>query len=182
MSKAEVEVSRIVAQCVQSLIAVNRFLDKAEHHAEMNKMKADAFLSDRLAPDMKPLSYQVQSACDYVKAAAAWLSGQAPPKHEDNERTIKQLHARIKKTVTFTESVEKSLYRRAGDQNVRLSWAPGRVMSGEDYLLEMTIPNVYFHIAMVYAILRNRGVDVGKIDFLGPITLTEAVEEESRQP
>jgi hypothetical protein len=37
----------------------------------------------RLAPDMKPVIYQVQSACDYVKAAAAWLSGQVPPMHED---------------------------------------------------------------------------------------------------
>src|SRR3569833_3105838 len=99
MYKAEVEVSRIVAQCVQSLIAVNRFLDKADHHAEMNKMKADAFLSDRLAPYMKPLSYLVQSACDYVKAAAAWLSGQKPPKHEDNEKTIEQLRERIRKTI-----------------------------------------------------------------------------------
>jgi hypothetical protein len=38
----------------------------------------------------------------------------------------------------------------------------------------MTIPNVYFHIAMAYAFLRNGGVDVGKMDFLGPINLVEA--------
>jgi hypothetical protein len=37
------------------------------------------------------------------------------------------------------------------------------------YLLQMTIPNTFFHIAMAYAILRHNGVDVGKMDFLGPI-------------
>jgi hypothetical protein len=38
----------------------------------------------------------------------------------------------------------------------------------------MTIPNVYFHIAMAYAVLRQGGVDVGKMDFLGPIKLAGA--------
>jgi uncharacterized protein DUF1993 len=45
-------------------------------------------MTDRLASDMRPFIYQVQSACDYVKGAAAWLSGQVPPKHEDNEQMI----------------------------------------------------------------------------------------------
>jgi uncharacterized protein len=127
-----------------------------------------------LAPDMKPLIYQVQSACDYVKAAAAWLSGQTPPEHEDNEQTIEQLHARIRKTVAFVEGVSKAQYEGAKDRKVSLSWAPGKLIGGEDYLLQMTIPNVYFHIAMVYAVLRNGGVDVGKMDFLGAINLVDA--------
>ena len=47
-------------------------------------------------------------------------------------------------------------------------------IGGEDYLLQMTIPNTFFHIAMAYAILRHNGVDVGKMDFLGPINLVDA--------
>jgi hypothetical protein len=42
-------------------------------------------------------------------------------------------------------------------------------MSGEDYLLQMIIPNVFFHVVMAYAILRNNGVYVRKKDFLGTI-------------
>jgi hypothetical protein len=38
----------------------------------------------------------------------------------------------------------------------------------------MTIPNVYFHIAMVCAILRNAGVDVGKMDFLEAVNFVDA--------
>jgi hypothetical protein len=38
----------------------------------------------------------------------------------------------------------------------------------------MVIPNAYFHIAMAYAILRHHGVDVGKMDFLGPISWVSA--------
>ena len=123
---------------------------------------------------MQHFIYQVQSGCDYVKAAAAWLSGQTPPKHEDNERTIDELRARIRKTVDFAESVKEAQYAGASERKVKLSWAPGKVIGGEDYLLQMTIPNTFFHIAMAYAILRHNGVDVGKMDFLGPINLVDA--------
>jgi len=40
--------------------------------------------------------------------------------------------------------------------------------------LQMTIPNVYFQVAIAYAILRHNGVDIGKMDFLGPINWIDA--------
>ncbi len=164
----------IVSQCTQSLAHLLTCLDKAEQHAAAKKFDANVLMTSRLAPDMQPFIYQVQSACDYVKAAAALLSGQTPPKHEDNERTIDELRARIKKTVAFVESVAEAQYADADRRKVKLSWAPGKVLGGKDYVLQMTIPNTYFHIAMAYAILRHNGVDVGKHDFLGPINFVEA--------
>jgi hypothetical protein len=165
---------QVVSQCTQSLKNVEAWLDKAEHFAAAKKLDVGVLLNGRLAPDMKPLIYQVQSACDYVKAAAAWLSGQTPPKHEDNEQTVEELRARIRKTVDFAEGVSQAQYEGAKDRKVSLSWAPGKVLGGDDYLLQMTIPNVYFHIAMAYAVLRNGGVDVGKMDFLGEINFVDA--------
>src|SRR5689334_3122238 len=162
---------QVISHCTQSLKNLLTCLDKAEQHAAAKKFDAGVLMTSRLAPDMQPFTYQVQSACDYVKAAAAWLSGQTPPKHEDNERTIDELRARIRKTIAFVESVTEAQYAAASERKVRLSWAPGKVIGGKDYLLQMTIPNTYFHIAMAYAILRHNGVDVGKQDFLGPINL-----------
>jgi uncharacterized protein len=159
-----------ISQCAQMLRNLESWLDKAEAYAGAKSFDVGVLMIGRLAPDMKPFIYQVQSACDYVKAAAAWLSGQRPPKHGDDEQTIDDVRARIRKTVAFAESVCETQYAGAADRKVSLSFAPpGRVVSGEDYLLQMTIPNVYFHIAMAYAILRHNGVDIGKMDFLGPI-------------
>lgn len=163
-----------IQQCVQSLEALETFLDKAEAQAAAKKFDVRVLMDGRLAPDMKPLIYQVQSACDYVKGGAAWLSGQEPPKHEDTETTIDEVRARIRKTVAFARSVPEASYAGAESQKIRLSWAPGKVLSGRDYLLQMIIPNVYFHIAMTYAILRQAGVDVGKMDFLGPVNFSPA--------
>jgi hypothetical protein len=158
-----------ILHCMQMLKNLESWLDKAEEHARAKTFDVDVLMTSRLAPDMKPFIYQIQSACDYVKAAAAWLSGQKPPKHEDIEQTIVEVRTRIRKTVAFAQSVTKAQYAGAAERKVSLSWAPGKVLGGEDYLLQMTIPSVYFHIVMAYAILRHNGVDLGKMDYLGPI-------------
>ncbi|HEX3973574.1 MAG TPA: DUF1993 domain-containing protein [Stellaceae bacterium] len=165
----------IVSQCVQSLKNLETCFDKAEQYAVAKKFDVRVLLTSRLAPDMENFIYQVQSACDYVKAAAAWLSGQTPPSHADNEKTLDELRARIRKTVAFSESVTEAQYADASARKVKLSWAPaGTVIGGEDYLLQVAIPNTYFHIAMAYAILRHNGVDVGKRDFLGKMNFVAA--------
>jgi uncharacterized protein len=164
---------QVVSQCVESLKNLDACLVKAQQHAATKNFDAGVFMTSRLAPDMQAFPYQVQSACDYVKAAAAWLSGQTPPRHEDNERTIDELRARIAKTVAFAASVTEEQYAGASGRQVKLSWAPGKVINGADYLLQLTVPNTYFHIAMAYAILRHNGVDVGKRDFLGTVNFVD---------
>src|SRR5438067_9344922 len=156
---------QVISQCTQSLKNLETCLDKAEQHAAAKKFDVGVLMTSRLAPDMKDFIYQVQSACDYVKAAAAWLSGQTPPRHEDNERTIDELRARIRKTVAFAESVNEPQYAGASERKVSVSWAPGKIIGGEDYLRQVTIPNIFFHLTTAYVILRHNGVEVGKMDF-----------------
>jgi hypothetical protein len=165
---------QVVSQCVQNLKNLEVCLDKAQQYAAAKKFDVGVLLTSRLAPDMQPFVYQVQSACDYVKAAAAWLSGKTPPRHDDTEQTIDELRARIRKTVAFAESVQASEYAGASTRKVKLSWAPGKIIGGEDYLLQIAIPNIFFHITTAYAILRHNGVDVGKGDFLGPLNFVDA--------
>ncbi|HTV25211.1 MAG TPA: DUF1993 domain-containing protein [Polyangiaceae bacterium] len=163
-----------ISRACHSLGLVEVWLDKAEKHAAEHGRDITALLQARLAPDMKPFVYQVQSACDYVKAGAAWLTGQKPPQHEDNEQTLQEVRARIRKTVAFVETVKESDFARAGECKVAMSWAPpGTVLCGQDYLLQMVLPNVYFHLSMAYAILRHGGVPVGKMDFLGRLNWLE---------
>jgi hypothetical protein len=160
--------AQAIAQCAQAVRTLGTYLDKAERYANAKNFDVAVLLSTRLAPDMGALLYQIQSACDYLKGGAAWLSGQQPPRHEDNERALEEARARIRKTIDFVESVAVERYVDAANQIVKVSWVPGK-LTGENYLLQIVIPNVYFHVAMTYAILRSNGVDVGKMDFIGPI-------------
>ena len=160
----------IIRQFSQALKNIEVWLDKAEQHADAKKFDVGVLMTSRLAPDMREFIYQVQSACDYVKGAAAWLSGQAPPRHADNEQTIEEVRARIRKTVAFVENVSEGQYAGAGDRKAPLSFAPqGKAIGGKDCLLQILIPNIYFHLTTAYAILRHNGVNIGKRDFLGPI-------------
>ena len=164
-----------ITQLAQNFKSVESWLNKAEALAAAKEFDIAVLLNGRLAPDMRPFIYQIQSASDYLKGGAAWLSGQKPPQYMDDERTLEDLRARIRKTVAFVESVKEAQFAQAAEQKVRMSFAPGRsVLIGKDYLLQMVIPNAYFHIVMAYAILRHHGVDIGKMDFLGPINWVDA--------
>lgn len=165
---------QVMTQCIESLKNLEIWLDRAEEYAQEKKFDISVLMNARLAPDQHPFTYQVQSACDYVKAGAAWLSGQAPPRHPDTEQTISELRARIQKTIAYAQGVKEAQYAGASERKVTVSWAPGKVIGGADYLLQLILPNTYFHLTTAYSILRHNGVEVGKKEFLGAINFVDA--------
>jgi hypothetical protein len=147
---------------------LSTFLDKAEAFAAAKKIEAAVLLNSRLAPDMLPLTRQVQIASDMVKGAAARLSATEVPKFEDNETTIAELKARIAKTLAFVNSVDAAKFGGSEDRDVTLQTRTGdRHFKGLNYLRDYVLPNVYFHTTVTYAILRHNGVELGKNDFIG---------------
>lgn len=164
-----------IARLSVALRNMEVWLDRSEAYAKAKDFDVQVLMNARLAPDMGDFVYQVQSACDYTKGGAAWLSGGKPPRHEDNERTIGEVRERIRKTVAFVDGIAPDAFEGAADRKVGVSWSPkGTMIDAEEYLLQVCIPNVYFHVMAAYAILRHNGVDVGKMEFLGPIDWVEA--------
>jgi hypothetical protein len=143
------------------------FLDKAARSAEQRKFDPGILLAARLAPDMLPLTSQVQIAGDIAKGAVARLAGQEPPRFEDNETSIEQLRARIARTIDFLKSVPASALEGAETRDIKLP-ARERTLEfkGLDFLQRWAIPNVFFHVTTAYDILRHNGVELGKRDFL----------------
>ncbi len=143
-------------------------LNKAVAHAEARKIDPSIFVNARLAPDMLPLSRQVQIATDMSKGCAARLAGLEVPSYEDNETTFADLQARITKTIAFLQSVSAEQINGNEERIVMLKLR-GKEISflGQPYLLDFVLPNVYFHITTTYAILRHNGVEVGKMDYIG---------------
>ena len=153
---------------VHMLGNLSAILDKAVKNAEARKIDPAVLVSARLAPDMYPLSRQVQIATDMAKGCAARLAGIEVPSYEDNEATFADLQARIAKTVAFLQSVNASQIDGSEGRTVKLTLR-GKEVSfiGQPYLLNFVLPNFYFHVTTVYAILRHNGVDLGKMDFIG---------------
>jgi hypothetical protein len=145
------------------------WLDKAEQHAQARKFDTANNLGLRLAPDMLPLVRQVQITSDSAKGCMARLSGQEPPKWDDNEASFDELRARIRKTIDFVQSVPAAAFDGADTREVVLPQRLGEPLrfDGETYLKHFALPNVYFHAMATYALLRHAGVELGKRDYLG---------------
>lgn len=143
-------------------------LDKVAAHAEARKIDPAVLINSRLFPDMFPLSRQVQIATDMVKGGAARLAGQTPPSYEDNEASIPDLVARVRKTLDYLASFTPAQIDGSEDRPITLKMRQGELnFRGEDYLLGYVLPNMYFHVTTAYAIARHNGVELGKADFLG---------------
>ncbi|MBI5721585.1 MAG: DUF1993 domain-containing protein [Burkholderiales bacterium] len=146
-----------------------KWLGKAEEHATARKFDAANYLGLRLAPDMLPLVRQVQIASDGAKGCVARLVGVEVPKWEDNEATMADLHARLKRTVDYVQSVPAVGFEGSESREIVLPMRQGDPLrfSGEAYLKHYVMPNLYFHLTTTYALLRHAGVELGKRDFLG---------------
>jgi len=153
---------------IRMLGNLSAILDKAAAHAEAKKLDPAVLIKDRLAPDMLPFSFQVQTATDVAKGCAARLAGIEAPSFADTESTFPELKERIAKTIAFLQSVSAAQIDGSEERNITLKLRAGEFQfQGQGYLLHFALPNFYFHLTTAYAILRHNGVELGKADFLG---------------
>ena len=154
---------------VRILKNLTAILEKAEAHAAEKKFDLSVLVNARLAPDMLPLARQIQIASDAVKGYAARLAGVEVPSWADTESTFPELKERISKTIAFLETFKPEQIDGSEDKIVTLKLrGEDTEFKGQPYLLHFVIPNFYFHVGMTYAILRHNGVNIGKMDYLGP--------------
>jgi hypothetical protein len=152
----------------ERLRALANVLAKAEANAAERKIDPNVFLTARLAPDMLTMTKQVQIATDHAKGAASRLAGREVPKYEDNEATFADLQARVAKTRDYLATFKREEFEGSDERTVTLKIGGNDVqLKGAKYLLDVAMPNFYFHVTTAYGILRHNGVPLGKGNFLG---------------
>jgi uncharacterized protein len=159
---------QLVTVFSQMLENLDKVLSKAEADAAARKIDPQVLINGRLAPDMLPLTRQVQIMTDQAKGGVSRLSGQESPKWPDDEATFADLHARIAKTIAYLKTFTAAQFEGAETRTVELKFPNASfTYTGKDYFLKFVVPNFYFHYTTAYAILRHNGVPIGKSDFLG---------------
>lgn len=145
------------------------WLDKAQAHAEVRKFDPNNYLGLRLAPDMLPFARQVQIASDTAKACMARLAGVEAPKWDDNEASLDELRARVRKTLDYVNSISAAQVDGSEGREITIPRRSSEplVFNGETYLKHYAMPNLHFHLTTAYALLRHGGVELGKGDYLG---------------
>jgi hypothetical protein len=151
---------------LQGLAGLDRVLDRGAAHAAEHGMEDAELTAARLAPDMFPLSRQVQIATDHCKGAVCRLSGREVPSWPDTETSFAELRGRVAKAAEIARSVGPG--EIDGTEAKAISLKVGQNMmdfTGQAYLLHFALPNFWFHVVTAYDILRMSGVKIGKGDF-----------------
>jgi hypothetical protein len=165
---AKLSMHAISAQTLTRMLRnLSAILTKAEQHAKAKGFEPSVLLNARLAPDMFPLTRQVQIATDHAKGCVARLAGQPPVAMEDAEASFPELQARIAKVLAIVESYTEADLEGSESREVTVKIPNSELkFSGIDYVTGWALPNFYFHLTTAYAILRHNGVELGKKDFL----------------
>lgn len=163
----------IFSQMKKQLGQIDSWFDAAVAQAKAKSFDPNVFVTARLAPDQFAFARQVQIACDTAKLGASRLTGKEAPSQPDTEQTLDELRARVRSVITYLDGLSEKDFEGAATRTVTQPRWEGKVMTGSAYFVEHVIPNFYFHLSHVYAILRHNGVSVGKRDYLGALSLRE---------
>ena len=148
--------------------ALSGVLDKGAAFAEEKKFDPSVLATARLAPDMFPLTRQVQIATGHSAACIARLAGVDVPEWPNTETTFEEMKARIAKTIAYFDGFKPAQIDGSEEKEITLKMGASNVtLTGQRYLIGFEIPNVTFHCTTAYNILRHNGVEIGKRDFLG---------------
>lgn len=153
---------------IKTLEAMAAFLEKGRAHAQAQGWDESELTEARLYPDMGPLTAQIQRATDTAKFVAVRVGGVENKPFPDEEKSFDDLAARIAATIDFIKAAPREGFDGKEEAEIILTTPTRSVtFTGRDYLVNFVIPNFYFHVTTAYAILRMKGVPVGKLDYLG---------------
>jgi hypothetical protein len=162
-----------VLSYLQTLEAVDGYLAKGLAHCQAHDIDPETVVESRVFPNMRPFRYQIQAVAHHSgDAVEAIKSGAFRPPASRPAHDYAGLQALIADTRKALQKVTpEEINSRTGTEVTLQSGNVSRVFSAEGFVMTFSLPNLHFHAATGYGILRGMGVPVGKRDFMGPLRL-----------
>ncbi|KAL5601483.1 hypothetical protein BROUX41_002540 [Berkeleyomyces rouxiae] len=155
-----------------SATAALNIVAKGKEWAEKNSTDQATLLAEtRLAPDMFPLSFQLQMVADLIQTFVGHVRGVENASVDGAKLTsFAAVEEAIKAAVAQLETLTPEEVDAAREKIITLKLGPvithkvtvGGLAGG------FVLPNMQFHITTAYSILRSKGVELGKGDYIGP--------------
>jgi hypothetical protein len=158
-----------VGSYLQVLGAVSGFLAKGREHCEKTGIDLKQVVETRLIADMLPFRFQIVSVAHHsLGAIRAVESGVFGPPAGVPEHDYAGLETLIAQTRSEVERLDRKAIDRLEERDVQFKIGDrGMPFVARDFVLTFSLPNLYFHAATAYDILRIQGVPIGKRDFMG---------------
>ena len=151
----------------RALATCEHLLTKGEAFATNKGGQPAEILDWRLVDDMNPLRFQLALVINFTRSWPARVAGLPMGTDIDSQTTdLAGFHAAIADVRAWLAGLEAEPF--ASHDDAPLTHALGNGMeptlSGGQWLTGFAATNIYFHMSMAYAILRSRGVPIGKVD------------------
>ncbi|HWU80063.1 MAG TPA: DUF1993 domain-containing protein [Caulobacter sp.] len=158
----------VVPTYVQMLKGLGNQLTKGEAYAAELGLAAEDLLGARLAPDMFPLSTQVRLVCTQASDVLRHLTGADSFAPTEDATDLAGLRAQLADAVARMEATSASAFEGVAEKTIELKLPNGIVfdMTGGPFVRDWALPQFYFHLMAAYAILRHKGVALGKPDWV----------------
>jgi len=151
----------------QMFSGLDGVLQKGAAAAKAKGVDEAVYLNWRIAPDMLPLTRQVQFATEIPARGLSRLAGVALPSFPDTEANFAELRARVAKARAHIKGLPSAPMDANPDQEIKVPMGKEeRTFTRINFLQHFILPNLYFHTTTTYLILRHLGVDIGKLDFM----------------
>lgn len=152
----------------KGLTTLDSLLAKGSRFAA-GKGVSDADMLDwRLIDDMNPLSFQAMVVINFSRQWPARVAGLPVPEGIPEVLDLAGYKAEIAGAKAFLAGLgpEQFAGRDAEPITYNLGQMEPTLPAGQ-WLTGFATTNFYFHLSMAYAILRSRGVQIGKPDMFG---------------
>jgi len=162
-----------VSTYLQTLGAVSKFLEKGQAHCQTQGLTTADLVETRLAPDMLPLRFQIQSVAHHSLGAIEGIrSGVFRPPADLPALDYPGLQALMADTSAALHKLTPQEINALDGGDLFFEIRGTRMpFTAQSFLLSFSLPNFFFHAATAYDILRSKGVALGKRDFLGALRL-----------
>jgi hypothetical protein len=148
------------------LTTASHLLTKGVEHAKTLGVPEAEMLDWRLIEDMSPLSFQLMVVCNFTRLWPARVAGLPLPAEVTADLDVGGFQAAIADAKAYLAALTPEQF--AGRDDVPLTVTIGTGMEptlpAAQWLTVFATTNLYFHLSTAYAILRSKGVQIGKVD------------------
>lgn len=159
-----------VPNCLQTVGALPGMIAKAEAFAKEKGISEAEMMELRLAEDMWNLPWHIRSCWVHSAYVISLLpTGEFSPDFTERPEGWDAMRAMVADTLEALTKVTPDDLEAVAESTIGFVLGGKRLMefTGQNFLMSFSQPNLYFHAATFYDILRMKGVPLSKRDFLG---------------
>ena len=151
---------RVLATC-------DHILTKGEAFAAEKGIESSEILDWKLVDDMNPLRFQLMVVINFTRNWPARVVGLPLPGDVDSEATdLPGFHTAIADARAWLAALKPEQLEGGDDAALTHKLREGMepTFPGGQWMTVFGATNIYFHMSIAYAILRSKGVKIGKSD------------------